>query len=60
MGNGTQHLHKNRPTIGQRVTVTIFNFTGREKITGTYSEDAGQPMVDGIKLHPLRTEWTAT
>jgi hypothetical protein len=51
-------LHDTRPAIGQRIEVVIFNFTGKEVLRGTYHEEAGRPMLDGIKLHPRRTEWT--
>ena len=57
--NATQHLHKTRPAIGARIRVTIFNFSGREIIEGVYSEEKGRPLINGIKLHPMRTEWIA-
>ena len=53
------HLHAIRPAIGQRIEVVIFNFAGKEVLRGTYHEEAGRPMLDGIKLHPRRTEWAA-
>lgn len=53
------HLHQTRPAIGARIRVTIFNFTGPEVIVGTYTEQNGRPIIDGVKLHPMRTEWTA-
>lgn len=59
MSKTRQHLHKTRPSIGQSIRVFIFNFTGIETIDGTYSEEAGRPLIDGVKLHPMRTEWVA-
>lgn len=57
MSQARQHLHKTRPSIGQSIRVFIFNFSGVEILDGTYSEEGGRPMIDGVKLHPMRTEW---
>lgn len=55
-----QHLHHRRPAIGQQIRAIVFCFTGCEVLVGTYSEDSkGAPMIDGVKLHPMRTEWQA-
>lgn len=59
MNTATQQLRNVRPANGQRVEVIIFNFAGKEVIRGAYGEQNGKPMIDGVKLHPMRTEWRA-